>query len=97
MTDISVVGTFTSTRSVSVAIGLVGPWVQNTSGGIATPVISKIIWSSGTTTGKDISVSLPTPHNYANNDMYMILISMKTPLITRVTVTAPVVIDYSPS
>lgn len=59
MTNVHISGTFASNSSVDFVIGYVG---QNLSGGI--PVkdayVAYYVWSSGNTTGKSISVSLPT-------------------------------------
>ncbi len=95
MTDIHVYGTFTSNQSVFTVLQLVGPW--NTSATDELPVPTRNVSTSSITKQGSISVSLPTPSNSMNDDMYILTFNMATSIATEVNVTSPIVLAYNPA
>ncbi len=94
MTDITIYGNFTSNQSVYVVLKLVGPW--NTSETNELPAPTRTVWTGSITKQGSISISLPTPHNSQNDDMYIFTFNMETSITTEVNVTAPIMLGYNP-
>lgn len=101
MTNVHVSGTFASNSSVDFVIGYIG---QNLTGGI--PVkdayVAYYIWSSGDTTGRSISVSLPALSNSQFDAVYAVgfthgsaIANFNGTLDTvEINVTTPIVLTY---
>lgn len=93
MTDVHIYGSFTSTQGIFFSLEFVGPWGANMTDAI--PVAKGTVWSTGVTKQANISISLPTPHNSANNYMYMLIFDMEKPVTTEIDVISPIVIAYN--
>lgn len=95
MTDIHVYGSFTSNQSIYVVLQIVGPW--NTSATDALPAPTRNVSTSSITKQGSISISIPTPSNSLNDDMYILTFNMATSITTEVNVTSPIVLAYNPA
>jgi hypothetical protein len=95
MTDIHVYGSFTSNQSVFTVLQVVGPW--NTSATDELPVPTRNVSTSSAAKQGSISISLPTPSNSMNDDMYILTFNMATSIATEVNVTSLIVLAYNPA
>ncbi|MCL5874812.1 MAG: hypothetical protein M1161_05695 [Candidatus Thermoplasmatota archaeon] len=91
MSDIRVYGSFTSNQSVSLAIGYLGHNVT----ALDLPTIEKVEFSSGNTTNKSFSITLPVDSSSTLSDSYTILFSSDNPTLTEVNVTSSIVLGYN--